>query len=116
MYNRIPLPTDNIYKFYALFGLLIVIFSLGSFLYVNSVSNNLIYEYAEEFSKLKSLPREALSLKEEVRLSLIEKKLNISESDKKILPHLYLCNIFDWLYNVTFRLLFLAQNYSTHTR
>ena len=29
MESKIPLPTDNIYKFYALFGLLLFIFAFG---------------------------------------------------------------------------------------
>ena len=36
MESRIPLPTDNIYKFYALFGLLLIIFSLGARVAVNN--------------------------------------------------------------------------------
>lgn len=34
MESRIPLPTDNIYKFYALFGLLLFTFALASKLYL----------------------------------------------------------------------------------
>lgn len=30
MENKIPLPTDNIYKFYALFGLLLLVFTIGA--------------------------------------------------------------------------------------
>ncbi|MEA5240873.1 hypothetical protein [Vibrio parahaemolyticus] len=40
MHTSIPLPTDNIYKFYALFGLMLFIFSVASFLYLAQSSIN----------------------------------------------------------------------------
>lgn len=42
--NKIPLPTDNIYKFYALFGLLLLVFTIGAALYVNRTTNDLLFD------------------------------------------------------------------------
>jgi len=51
MESNIPLPTDNIYKFYALFGLLLFVFSIGSTLYVGRTANEIIFQtYLEEES------------------------------------------------------------------
>ncbi len=53
MDSRIPLPTDNIFKLYALFGLLLLIFSIASALYVNKSTNDLIFETAVNYETLK---------------------------------------------------------------
>jgi hypothetical protein len=51
MESNIPLPTDNIYKFYALFGLLLFVFSIGSTLYLGRTANEIIFQtYLEEES------------------------------------------------------------------
>ncbi len=39
MQNKVPLPTDNIYKFFALFGLILFIFSLGATIYIAKEAN-----------------------------------------------------------------------------
>ncbi len=39
MKNKVPLPTDNLYKFCALFGLILLIFSLGATLYITKEAN-----------------------------------------------------------------------------
>ncbi|MCK8078264.1 hypothetical protein MSG34_19050 [Vibrio sp. 1CM2L] len=82
MESRIPLPTDNIYKFYALFGLLLVVFASGALLFVNQSSNNLIYELTVDHRKLSNTPEQARSLEEEARLQIIESKLQVSSSNK----------------------------------
>ncbi len=49
MESKIPIPTDNIYKFYALFGLVILISCIAAFLYVYSSTNELIFKKAIEY-------------------------------------------------------------------
>lgn len=82
MESRIPLPTDNIYKFYALFGLLLLIFSMGAMVYVSNSTNNLIYESAVDYEVLKADP--SRSVAEEARFKLLEKKFEIAAKNKKV--------------------------------
>jgi hypothetical protein len=80
MESRIPIPTDNIFKFYALFGLLLVIFSLGSVLYISNSSNAVVYAAWPELEGLKQL--ETPSRTDQVRISLLERRLEVNKADK----------------------------------
>lgn len=80
MHSRIPLPTDNIYKFYALFGLVIVLFFLSSIIYVNKVTNDLIFQVILEEEKLNSLAE--LTSVQEARKVVLTRKYEIALSDK----------------------------------
>ena len=80
MLNRVPLPTDNIFKFYALFGLLLVLFGIGATLYVSKSTNDLIFEVAVEYETLKANPVRSVS--EEARFEILQKKLEVSRKDK----------------------------------
>jgi hypothetical protein len=44
MDTRIPIPTDNIYKFYALFGLVAVITCLTLLVYLNKTTNDFLIQ------------------------------------------------------------------------
>jgi Na+/melibiose symporter-like transporter len=81
MENRIPLPTDNIFKFYAMFGLLLVIFGIGSILFVSRSTNDLVFEVAVEYETLKADPVRSVS--QEARFQVLQKKLEIAISNKK---------------------------------
>ena len=81
MENRVPLPTDNIYKFYALFGLLLIIFSIGAMVYVNQSTNDLVFDVAVEYETLKADP--VRSVADEARFMLLERKLEIAGLNKK---------------------------------
>lgn len=83
MDSRIPVPTDNIYKFYALFGLLLFIFSLGSFFYVQQTYNQQAFELVPQLEELKEI--ESPSSAERARISVIERKFEINSSDKTFL-------------------------------
>ena len=80
MDSRIPLPTDNIFKLYALFGLLLLIFSIASALYVNKSTNDLIFETAVNYETLKEAKKRSAS--QEVHFKLLQKKLEIADSNK----------------------------------
>ena len=82
MDNKIPIPTDNIYKFYALFGLLLVVFGIGSSIYVNTSTNNLAYEIAVEYQVLKENPVRSIS--EETQFQLLQRKLEIARKNKMV--------------------------------
>lgn len=48
MESKIPLPTDNIYKFYALFGLMLLITSIFGVIFVSASTNEKLYELVKE--------------------------------------------------------------------
>ena len=81
METRIPLPTDNIYKFYALFGLLLFILSFGIAITTTHTTNNLIFQTVVELETINSLP--TLSRIEKIKKQVIERKLEIVKSDKE---------------------------------
>lgn len=83
MESRIPLPTDNIFKFYALFGLLLIIFGSGSILYVSKTTNDLIFESFVEYELLKADP--ARTFPQEARFQILKIKREVAKSDKKFL-------------------------------
>ena len=80
MENRIPLPTDNIFKFYAFFGLLLLIFGIGSTLYVNKSTNNLVFEITVEYETLKADPVRSVS--QDARFHVLQQKLEMARKNK----------------------------------
>jgi len=85
MENNIPVPTDNIFKFYALFGLLLFIFSLGASLYTTSTTNELILGSIPELEGLKQI--EKPSRVEEAKIAVIDKKLEVAKSNRKFFSY-----------------------------
>ncbi|WP_226687507.1 hypothetical protein [Stutzerimonas stutzeri] len=81
MESKIPLPTDNIYKFYALFSLLLLIFSLGAVLYVQKSANEQAIAILPDLEELKEAKE--LSTKDELRKQILERRLEVVLSDKK---------------------------------
>jgi uncharacterized membrane protein YidH (DUF202 family) len=79
MQSNIPLPTDNIYKFYALFGLLLIISSILAFVYVNSQTFNSGFTLVKEYEALKNMP----SNKDSLTLHLIEGQIKVLGDNKK---------------------------------
>lgn len=83
MESRIPIPTDNIFKFYALFGLLTLVFSFGSSIYLTKSTNELLFTAVVELETLKALPH--TSPVDEVRKQVLQRKIEIASDDKKTL-------------------------------
>ncbi len=81
MESRVPLPTDSIYKFYALFGLLLLIFGFGSTVYLSKSTNELIFDSAVEIEILKALPERSVG--EEARFRILERKVTVAVEDKE---------------------------------
>lgn len=81
MESKIPLPTDNIYKFYALFGLVLVVFSAAAFLYVHSNTNTLGFAATIEYEELDS--KENPTAVELKRKEILEKRVKIAVEDKQ---------------------------------
>lgn len=82
MDSRIPLPTDNIYKFYALFGLALLIASMAAFLYVHKSTNEMAFGAAIEYEELNT--KEHPTSIEKKRKELIEKRVEIAIKDRDL--------------------------------
>ncbi|MEK1907057.1 MAG: hypothetical protein AAAB13_14870 [Pseudomonas sp.] len=82
MEGKIPVPTGNIYKFYALFSLLIIVFSLGAMLYVNQSNNRMVMNAVVELETLKldTYPSSAAK----VKMAVLERQLELAKSDKQL--------------------------------
>lgn len=79
--GKIPVPTDNIFKFYALFSLLVLVFAFGAVLYTNRVENELAFSVIVEIETLKQDPVPSPSQK--MRLAALQRQLDISQSNRK---------------------------------
>jgi len=83
MQDRLPIPTDNIYKFYALFGLLLFVFAFASMLYLVKAQNTFVAEALVEIETLKALqspPPGQLA-----RRQILERLVEVEKSDKTFL-------------------------------
>lgn len=81
MENKIPLPTDNIYKFYALFGLLLFIFSAGSLIYVEQTANEFIFQEHAAYVAIQQIANP--SAEDLAKKKDLETRLNLMLSDRK---------------------------------
>ena len=52
MESKIPLPTDNIYKFCALFGVLLFLTSIVSIVWVGNSTNETVYSLVKEYESI----------------------------------------------------------------
>jgi len=80
MESRIPLPTDNIYKFYALFGLLVFIFSIGGVIAVQRSTNDFMYKSLIDLEAVKSLENPTAA--DTIKKQLLERLIDVAKSDK----------------------------------
>lgn len=80
MESKIPLPTDNIYKFYALFGILLLVTSIVALVYTNQSTNALLFSniIALEELKLKENP----SPLDDKRQAVLQRQRDIAISDR----------------------------------
>lgn len=81
MEHRIPLPTDNIFKFYAMFGLLIFIFGLSAVIYTTKSANDFLSVAVVDLEELKSLPTP--SVRESARRQILQRQIDIAIGDRK---------------------------------
>jgi len=80
MESKIPLPTDNIYKFYALFGLMLLITSFLAIVFVSNSTNEKLHDLVKEYEAIPGLDEE----KEETPLAkFIEKRIAVEVENKK---------------------------------
>ncbi|ARU87463.1 hypothetical protein [Pseudomonas sp. M30-35] len=80
MESKLPVPTDNIFKFYALFGLLLIIFSLSAVVYVTQSTNTLLFSSLVELGELKEQkePRQSV----QVRIAGLERLVEVGKSNR----------------------------------
>jgi hypothetical protein len=81
MESKIPLPTDNIYKFVALFSLVLLISSFGAIIVATNSANAVVFEHWVELETLQA--QEKLSVEQTSRLKALERKIEVTISDKK---------------------------------
>jgi uncharacterized membrane protein YidH (DUF202 family) len=80
MESKIPLPTDNIYKFYALFGLMLLVTSIMGAVLVSASTNEKVHSLVKEYESIPGTKEE----KESSDLAkVIEKRLEVQGSNKK---------------------------------
>jgi hypothetical protein len=81
MENRIPLPTDNIFKFYALFGLLL--FVVGWVLAIQSMNshNDFFFKSFVKMEEHKAIPSPTPA--DQMRLKMQEKEIEIAIANKE---------------------------------
>ncbi len=92
MLSRIPLPTDNVYKFYALFGLLIL-FTTGVMFFIrHEYYNTMAFERYIPIETLKA--KKSLTEDEKRELFLLEQKSEIAKANKSFELGLYLLGFF----------------------
>lgn len=81
MESKIPLPTDNIYKFAALFSLLLLISAFGTIIYASNSSNAVIFEHWAELESLQA--QEKPSVEQASRRKALERKIEVTLADRK---------------------------------
>lgn len=81
MDNKIPLPTDSLYKFIALFSLSLVIGAFYLTFYASNSSNAVIYEHWGELAGLQSI--EEPNAEQVERKRLLERKIDVAVEDRR---------------------------------
>ncbi len=81
MESRIPLPTDNIYKFYALFGLLLFIFGFSAVIYLTKSTNDFMAVAVVDLEELKAVS--APSAREAAKKAILTRQIEVAKSDRQ---------------------------------
>lgn len=81
MDSKIPVPTDNIFKFYALFSLLLFVFAIGSTLYVNRTTNDQLVSLLIDLETLKA--EKGPTQPQQFRKAVVTQQLDVLMSDKR---------------------------------
>lgn len=88
MLDRVPVPTDNIYKFIGLFSLVTLIFSLWALFTLQTSTNEQVFKYLPEIEALNVL--ETRTTEQEAHLAVMQRRLEIAKSDKSTLTYVLL--------------------------
>ena len=82
MLDRVPVHTDNIYKFIALFSLVALIFSFWQIISVTTASNAIVIKNYPEIVELQSL--EVKTVAQEAKLAVLEREKAVVVKDRKL--------------------------------
>ncbi|MCS4291945.1 cell division protein FtsB [Comamonas sp. BIGb0152] len=82
MLDRVPVPTDNIYKFIALFSLVVLVFSFWQMISVTTASNAIVMKNYPEIEELKSL--DVRTRAQEAKLAVLEREKEVVVKDRKL--------------------------------
>ncbi len=82
MQSKVPLPTDNIFKFYALFGLILFIATAFMFVQNHQSYNDKAFDRYIELQAFASI--ESLTKEQEAKKYILESQKDIDASDKKL--------------------------------
>lgn len=85
MESKIPLPTDNIFKFYALFSLFLFVFSIAAVIYTTQASNDRVLRFYPELEGLRQT--KVLTPHDEARKAVLERLFEVQKADKKFYMH-----------------------------
>ena len=85
MESRVPLPTDNIYKFYALFGLLLFIFGVGAIIVLQRSTNDFLYRSSIDLETVKAIAQPTPP--DIAKRELLGKLIVVAMNDKDFLGH-----------------------------
>jgi tRNA(Leu) C34 or U34 (ribose-2'-O)-methylase TrmL len=88
MEPRIPLPTDNIYKFYALFGLVVLLTTAIMFFIRHEHYNSMAFDMYVPLEILKE--KTTLTEEEKKTLFFLKKKSEINQSNRDFELGIYL--------------------------
>lgn len=83
--DKLPVPTDNIYKFYALFGLLLFIFGVGATIALQRSTNDFMYRSTIDLETVKTIAQP--SPPDVAKRQLLEKLMEVAQSDKDSLGY-----------------------------
>ena len=86
MESRIPLPTDNIFKFYALFGLFLFAFAIGEGLYLTKSHNEFLMASVVEVEGLREVEKPSAAQK--ARKAVLERLMEVERTDNTFLGNL----------------------------
>lgn len=80
MDSKIPLPTDNIYKFYALFGLLLLVSCILAVTYIHQSTNALLESSYLTVLEIEAKPTPTQA--ESNKKALLESRIKVAKDDK----------------------------------
>lgn len=81
MHDKVPVPTDNVYKFYALFSLVTLIFCAWMATSLNSSTNAIVFKNYPETAELKSI--KPITEIQQARLDVLEYEVEVATNDRR---------------------------------
>lgn len=86
MLDRVPVPTDNVYKFYALFSLVALVFCVWLFFSKHAEKNAIASQNYPEIAEIKAIKEPTAA--QVAKLEVLEQQIEVAKADKKIIDTL----------------------------